>query len=49
MTDSALPDVTLGDDEPAMSRVMLGIAIVGVLAAMMLHSTLPRTGASCLR
>ncbi len=41
MTDNSnLPDVTLGDDEPPMARVMLVISIVVALALLILHGVL---------
>ena len=41
MTDeSMLPDVTLGDDEPTMGRVLLVLSIVASFALLILHSIL---------
>ena len=37
---SNLPDVTLGDDEPPMARVLLVICIVGAIALLILHGVL---------
>ena len=38
--ESNLPDVTLGDDEPPMARVMLVISIVVAIALLILHGVL---------
>ena len=38
--ESNLPDVTLGDDEPPMARVMLVISIVVTVALLILHGVL---------
>ena len=38
--DSILPDVTLGDDEPPMARVMLDVSIVVAIALLILHGVL---------
>jgi|TARA_B110000014_G_C20099536_1_gene576904 hypothetical protein len=38
--DSILPDVTLGDDEPPMARVMLVVSIVVAIALLILHGVL---------
>ncbi|MDP6905994.1 MAG: hypothetical protein QF440_01080 [Candidatus Thalassarchaeaceae archaeon] len=38
--ESNLPDVTLGDDEPTMGRVLLVMSIVGSFALLILHSIL---------
>jgi len=38
--DSNLPDVTLGDDEPPMARVMLVVSIVSAVALLILHGVL---------
>ncbi|HIF04787.1 MAG TPA: hypothetical protein EYQ80_05185 [Candidatus Poseidoniales archaeon] len=35
-----LPDVTLGDDEPAMARVLLVLSIIGAFALLILHGVL---------
>jgi len=41
MTDNSnLPDVTLGDDEPPMAKVMLFVSIVVALALLILHGVL---------
>ena len=37
---SNLPDVTLGDDEPPMARILLAICIVGAIALLILHGVL---------
>ena len=37
---SNLPDITLGDDEPPMARVLLVICIVGAMALLILHGVL---------
>ena len=38
--ESNLPDVTLGEDEPLMARVLLVISIIGALALLILHGVL---------
>lgn len=38
--ESDLPDVTLGDDEPAMARVLLVLSIIGAFALLILHGVL---------
>ncbi len=38
--DSILPDVTLGDDEPPMARVMLVVSIVVAIALLILQGVL---------
>tara|TARA_B100001750_G_scaffold233114_1_gene232952 strand:- start:402 stop:674 length:273 start_codon:yes stop_codon:yes gene_type:complete len=38
--ESNLPDVTLGEDEPPMARVLLVISIIGALALLILHGVL---------
>ena len=38
--DSNLPDVTLGDDEPPMARIMLVVSIVIAIALLILHGVL---------
>ena len=38
--ESNLPDVTLGDEEPPMARVMLVISIVATVALLILHGVL---------
>jgi hypothetical protein len=38
--DSILPDVTLGDDEPPMARIMLVVSIVVAIALLILHGVL---------
>jgi polyferredoxin len=38
--ESNLPDVTLGDDEPAMARVLLVLSIIGAFALLILHGVL---------
>ncbi|MDG1524845.1 MAG: hypothetical protein P8Q90_02090 [Candidatus Thalassarchaeaceae archaeon] len=38
--DSNLPDVTLGDDEPPMARVILAVSIVVAIALLILHGVL---------
>lgn len=38
--ESILPDVTLGDDEPTMGRVLLVLSIVVAFALLILHSIL---------
>ena len=35
-----LPDITLGDDEPPMARVLLVICCVGAMALLVLHGVL---------
>ena len=41
MSGSAnLPDITLGDDEPPMARVLLVICFVGAMALLILHGVL---------
>ncbi len=37
---SNLPDITLGDDEPPMARVLLVICFVGAMALLILHGVL---------
>lgn len=39
-TGSDLPDVSLGDDEPAMARVLLVLSILGAFALFILHGVL---------
>jgi|TARA_B100001996_G_C18492654_1_gene528257 hypothetical protein len=39
-SNSNLPDVTLGDDEPPMARVMLVLSIVVAIALLILHGVL---------
>ena len=50
MTDNSnLPDVTLGDEEPPMARVMLVVSIVVALALLILHGVLfPDSGIPAL-
>tara|TARA_B100001250_G_C19315970_1_gene578333 strand:+ start:5 stop:277 length:273 start_codon:yes stop_codon:yes gene_type:complete len=38
--DSILPDVTLGDDEPPMAKVMLIVSILAALALLIMHGVL---------
>jgi polyferredoxin len=38
--ESNLPDVTLGDDEPAMARVLLVLSTIGAFALLILHGVL---------
>jgi len=38
--ESILPDVTLGDDEPPMAKVMLVVSIIAALALLILHGVL---------
>ncbi len=38
--ESMLPDVTLGEDEPAMARVLLVVIILGAMALLILYGVL---------
>jgi hypothetical protein len=39
-TGSDLPDVTLGDDEPPMARVLLVLSMIGAFGLFILHGVL---------
>ena len=38
--ESMLPDVTLGEDEPAMAKVLLVVSILGAMALLILYGVL---------